>query len=390
MNDDSGAERLITQNLVAAAATYERTTDMTWSAVRQLAILIDLFCLHDRIAVLGRQAYSMLSRDSELMALGLDVVVLREFVSHPDLVKAASVRLATDLEGAPSIEDCEKLVRAMLQADRVERAFSLNPDDVDDFNAGVEWLRTFPSGRQDIQRALERDTHHHRAVTFVIRSFLYTTYAELNKIPLTPDEARIIACEKMVREEGSIRYRMRQALSKAFPDRFFTDDIEMTRAVTPLASIVFERSYPSRKNIPKEIQRLRTELAPLRKRIQETEEHLHWAEGHEEAKAKRKWQAVFQEIEAEFGRGEGLMTTEMKPLLTFGEGLLALGGGAAAADASALKLIPAAIKTLTLPLEKLSQFIRRKPAIELFRLGSSVPSSGRLKMATDALFGHVR
>jgi hypothetical protein len=381
MNEDSLPERLITQNLVAAAATYERIDEMTWSAVRQLAILIDLFCLHDRLAVLGRQAYSMLTKASELSALGLEIVSVGEFYSHPDLVSAACVRLATYLDDALTIEECRKLIEATLEASHIERAFSASPDSVEDFNTGADWLRTFPRG-QDIKAALDRETHDHRSVTFFVRTFLYLTYAELKELPLTPDETRATAMAGIVRTEGNIRQRMREALQKAFPNRFLTDEIELTRALTPLASVVFDRAYPRRENIPKEIQKLRNELRPFRRRVQEAEKDLIWATGREEARAKQKWEAVYKEIEAEFGRGEGLVNVDITSGLSTAE--------AAARFAESSTKVSAVIKTLALPLDVLVTFLRRRPAIEIFHLGDKIPSSVSLKQTAYALFGHVR
>jgi hypothetical protein len=44
--------RLITQNLLASAAAYERSDRTTWSSIQDLCAFIDLFCLYDNVLVL--------------------------------------------------------------------------------------------------------------------------------------------------------------------------------------------------------------------------------------------------------------------------------------------------------------------------------------------------
>jgi hypothetical protein len=285
------------------------------------------------------------------------------------------------LDDALTIEEFRKLIEATLDPSHISRAFSLNPDSVEDFNVGAAWLRTFPKGL-DIKNALYRETNCHRSVTFFVRTFLYLTYAEVNDLPLTPDATRAAAVEGIVREEGNIRHRVRDTLGRAFPNRFLTDEVELTRAITPLASIVFDRAYPRKENIPKEIERLRTELKPFRTRVQDAEKNLIWATGREEAKAKWKWEAVYKELEAEFGRGEGLVNVDIKNGLSTVE--------SATRFAESPTKVSFAIKTVGLPLDVLATFVRRRPAVEIFRLGSKIPSSHSLKKTAYALFGDVR
>jgi hypothetical protein len=61
MEEHHAGHRLITQNLLTAAACSETDTPMTWSMLEQLSILIDLVCLYDQVWIMGRQAYDMLS-----------------------------------------------------------------------------------------------------------------------------------------------------------------------------------------------------------------------------------------------------------------------------------------------------------------------------------------
>jgi hypothetical protein len=383
MNQTRRAERLITQNLVAAAATFEWRPEMTWSGVRQLSILIDLFCLHDRLAVLGRDACWMMMEKSSLASpLGLAIVMLDEFDERDDVVEKACTKLVSYLTGSLPIQDCRRLIEATLRGPPLtQRPFSPSPDEVEDFNTGADWVRTFPQG-QDIGKALDSEAYHYRHVTFFVRTFLYLAYAEVMGLPLTPDETRTPAIEKMLRQEGNIRHRLRKALSEAFPNRFLTDEIELTRNVTPLASIVFDRAYPKKENIPAEIEKLRNELAPFRKRVQIEERALLSASGSKEVQARQKWDTVYKEIEEHIGRGKGPVTVSIKDIPNIVD---AISG--ALGDPTKL---PSAIKTLAgLPLDALQTFLRRRPAIEIFRLGPKIPNSASLRKTAHRLFGDI-
>ena len=50
--------RLITQNMLAAAAQIESGKHISWSDIRDFVALADLFCLYDQVEIIGRQAYS--------------------------------------------------------------------------------------------------------------------------------------------------------------------------------------------------------------------------------------------------------------------------------------------------------------------------------------------
>src|SRR4029077_5365812 len=87
-------------------------------------------------------------------------------------------------------------------------------------------------------------------------------------------------------------------------------DNEFRRHVTPFAAIVFDRAWPEKEHIPREMRALRKELAPMRRRLQRADDAAIWGTGRDEQKALKEWQNVFGEIENTFGRGEGLLTVK--------------------------------------------------------------------------------
>src|SRR5437868_9118921 len=108
-------------------------------------------------------------------------------------------------------------------------------------------------------------------------------------------------------------------MGEAFQDSRLGDELNVTRDITPLAAIVFDRASPHRSNIPAEMVRLRDELAPFRKRLRDAEEDLLWGTRDNEIAAFRKWKAVFEEIEREFGKGDHLVS--VSGVLGFAEGV---------------------------------------------------------------------
>ena len=82
--------RLLTQNLLVSASSYEGTAEVSWDAIHDLCVLIDLFCLYDKFRILGRMAYSMYPlADSDFWATLQDVVRVDEFEDDPRIIEAA-------------------------------------------------------------------------------------------------------------------------------------------------------------------------------------------------------------------------------------------------------------------------------------------------------------
>ena len=62
--------RLTTQNFLISSSFYERDEKLGWDSINDLSTLIDLFCLYDDVAVLGRQTNLFFDqKNSDIAAL---------------------------------------------------------------------------------------------------------------------------------------------------------------------------------------------------------------------------------------------------------------------------------------------------------------------------------
>ena len=101
-------ERVTTQNLLISAAGFERERGregITLQTLKDLSTLIDLYCLYDRVVVLGRGLPGRSAIDSEfLSSLLSDVVSIEEVTPDiaPSVARAGARHLATCLNQDPS------------------------------------------------------------------------------------------------------------------------------------------------------------------------------------------------------------------------------------------------------------------------------------------------
>jgi hypothetical protein len=182
MEEHHAGHRLITQNLLTAAACSETDTPMTWSMLEQLSILIDLVCLYDQVWIMGRQAYDMLSA----LQSGPHKTCRSAFqvgnFNGESVVESASGRLAAYFHDPAGPDRYMPLVRAVLSPGSITRSFRAVPDQLDDHREGELWLQTLPEGA-DAVTLLNDDEDAYRSVTFFLRTFLYLAYAEESQIP---------------------------------------------------------------------------------------------------------------------------------------------------------------------------------------------------------------
>ena len=225
--------------------------------------------------------------------------------------------------------------------------------------------------------ALDNDKAFHRGTTFLARTFLYLAYADIHRLPLTPDQTRTRILEPIVQSEKQLRKMLLEKLGGEFEKNYFAADTRIKRNITPLASIVFERAYPEPKNIAKEMVELRYDLATLRERLSKLDTLLENGTRADELSAARKWNQVFQEIEKAFGVGQGLVSLENT--LTFAE---------AAGKVAEKPVSPASwVKALTLPVEVVRRMLARLPVVEIH--GLQFPSAARLQTVANRLFGEI-
>jgi hypothetical protein len=210
----------------------------------------------------------------------------------------------------------------------------------------------------------------------VLRTFLYLAYADINRVPLTPDGTRARVLEPIVRSEKQLRQLLLAKIEEEFQRNYLGND-EVRRNISPLASVVFDRAGSKPTNIPEEMLRLRRELTPLRDRLRDIEVSLEGASRETELGVVRKWERVFQEIEREYGAGTGLVSLE--GALTFAE---------AAGKFAAKPHNPSTwFKPLALPAETIRKMFARRPIIEIRRL--QFPSTTKLHATARKLFGDL-
>jgi hypothetical protein len=154
----------------------------------------------------------------------------------------------------------------------------------------------------------------------------------------------------------------------------------LRQTITPFAAIVFERAYPSKKNIIREMAKLREELAPFRIRMRKYEKKAFWSDWDENNEAENKWQEVLNEIEKSFGKEPKLIT--FKRGLGFGEALGELVQEPHKIG-SWTKLL------LGQPLEVTQRMLLRAPVIEIHQLRKNLPGPPQLWKTASRLFGDI-
>ncbi len=372
----TSGQRLITQNLIADAARFEISDELSWNSIYELSKFIDIFCLYDRVIVLGRHKYSMFRRNSDFFDALWGIVDIREFRDSSNVLDTACAHLGAYLREEGNSPRLRDLIEAILSPDAVERYFSPTPDSVDDLELGDEWLKTLPTNANVISE-LEKEGDAHRGATFLIRSFLYLAYSDVNELPFTPDAVRTGMLEQVLDAERTLRSKLIEKLGEAGTKQTVGDEFKLTRRISPLAAIVFKRSWPRKQNIVPKMIDLRNELRSLRQRIRSVEEELLFVPRSTEVKLSRRWHTIFSELERTFGDGEGLLN---------------LRGGLSFAELVGNLIddkhkVGGWVKILGLPIEVIQRILARRPLVELYRLRFEVPASSNLKLAAHRLFG---
>jgi hypothetical protein len=371
--------RLVTHNLLHEAASFENTRTVDLFSIRELSVFIDLFCLYDDIAALDWNLRSF-PRDgsSEFFALLEDEKFVRSCDSQLDMrVKSAtSGRLASFLGGNVPIDACRDVVELCTDAEFVQRVAAFFPREQAQFKRGWDWLHTVGRG-ENLRKKFEGDSEILLSSVFLVRTFVYASLAEVWQMPFTADQVRSKTLLLMSSEEQGLRQRIIETLSTAFKQQPLSDDFGLARKVTPLAGIVLDRAAPDKHRIPREMARLRKELAPLRERLREVESMIQTGTAAQEIAAKRKWNRAFEQLKGEFGEGDG--SVAFRPILEF------------ATVTSKILLEPMAAgkwvdAIMGQPAEFLRGMLNRRPLLELHRLGKKMPATGRLRRKIAEMF----
>jgi hypothetical protein len=367
------SQRLVTQNLLALASLYEREPRVSWSTINHLSTLIDVACLYNQITVIGRQAYSVYpSNGSPLFSALNGSININEFATHEK--QAAAIHLAAFLEDAEGAPRYQRLIEYTCTPDAVANSVRMDPDLKSDFRSAHEWLKALPNG-SDPHDALRNNRVFHRAVTFLVRSFLYIAYAGEKQAPFAPDEVRAEALEPVMVQDRGWRQEVLNSIKTATDRPTLYADINISRHTTPFASVVFKNAR-TRQDIGQEILSLREKLAPTRARLVEAEDALYWVRQQDEARARERWNGVFEELKKQFGEGHGIVS--LRSAVGYAE-----KGAEAVLDQSKL------VKLIGLPIEIVTRYLARRPVIEIHKVAQELPGSRQLRADIQRLFGDV-
>lgn len=376
--------RLITQNLLISAVTFEREKQVSISSLQDLSVLIDLFCLYDRAVVISRNSWIPFRElKSELMGL-LDKHSFVE-INEPGnkgteaITATARKHLATFL-GVNDVERYDGLLRYALSPSEADYGIHYRADGVEEIQLGQKWLYT-ASNRASLLHQLEIEERVGRGTTFLVRTFLYLAYADVAKLTFTPDAVRCPVLDNILKDEDEfLRQALMSKLQSAW-ERYPTSGYrELRRTVSPFAAIVFERAK-NRREIASEMEILRNELAPLRKRVHEFEEKALWGNRDEAIDAERKWEEILAEIDVNFGADPRLVS--IKRAIAFGESVGEIIDNATSGKSWLSSLA-------SLPIEIAMRLISQRPAIEIHHLRSKLPGPGKLALVVERLFGQIQ
>jgi hypothetical protein len=376
--------RLITQNVLTSAAYFEYSPTLDWESIQDLSTFIDMFCLYDKVTVLGRAATTdVYNSPSDFFGLLRDMKFVEVENPSDEIVTSitdiATKHLATFL-GEDESDRFQSLFNAAFEPSPAYYGLTYKPDRHEEIQVGKEWLLTTPT-RLNLLEQLEKEQHYGRGATFLVRTFLYLAYADALKITLTPDAVRSPVLETVLAKEESYRADILSKFKgqwETYPTR---GEVELRRSVSPFAAIVFNKAA-SKSDIPQQMAKLRYETEALRKELQKAEDKALWWTSRDEAvRAERKWNEVLAEIEVNFGADPRLVT--IKRGLNFAESV----GGVIEKPHSPKSWI----QTITGPVyDIVSRFIARGPAVEIHALKSQLQSPNELRKDIESLFGKIQ
>lgn len=372
--------RLITQNLLISAAVFEREQHIQETALQDLSILIDLFCLYDCAVVLGRSEWAEFNKlQTDLGSM----LKQHEFIDiqHPDsetITQVARKHLASFL-GIEDVERYQGILRYALTPSEIAYRSEALPDGMKEIELGKEWLYT-ASSREGLLRQLGRERNAARGTTFFIRTFLYLAYADVAKLTFTPDAIRCPVLEGVLRDENEfLRKSLLTKLQTTWEHYPQSGYLALRRTVSPFAALVFERAK-NRSDIVFEMEMLRQELAPLRERILSLEEKALWGSRDEAIEAERNWNQALNEIEKKFGKDPRLINIERA--ISWSGSI-----GEVIDNPTSWKSWLASLTEV--PVQVAVRLASQRPAVEIHHLRSKLPAPDRLARSVERLFGTI-
>jgi hypothetical protein len=369
---------LVTQNLIISAAQAETAKDVRLTSVRDLVTLINLVVMYDDVLVLGRGSRSHFQRlDSSLM----DYLRRMAFIDVSDargreldrVIRAARRHLATFLK---EVEDdrYEEILRGAMSGTLAEYGLTMVPDTEEEISEGREWLRAVGEGKAAVRRRVK----NHRAMRFLVRTFLYLGYSDHFEMPFAVDSVREPVVREVARRENALLgEKLLRTLGTSYAKYPHAGAREVRRIVSPFAAVVFKRAR-DRAGIVKEIQRLREELTPLRDRMRQLEQRLLWGNPEEATKAELKWKRAVKEVGRSYGEEPGYVS--FGRLLSFGTQVGEIGDKPTSWKAWIAGLA-------SLPADVVSRILARRTVAEVHSLRRELPGPLALKREVSRLFG---
>jgi len=367
--------RLVTWNQFFSASAYERDEPITWSGLEDLSALIDLLCMYDSLVVIGDPANP-------------------PFLTHTtDFFGAMRGSRAVDVQGPPEPDALADLTSRHLTlclpdltsdqvASWIDASLRLNriPEDrerVATMNADIRLGDSLPPSPSDLARRLADPGDAAGLRPFVVRTFMYSAYAELAGIPFAVDSARFHLVAASAARESNLASQLLASLRRQWEDFPVVGHAPLRRRTSPFSAIVLERCGGDRRAVPDEILRLRDEMSAIRKRLAEAEEAIRSAETRDAAiRREQKWRGILGEIERSFGPSPSLVSLH--------HGLALSGAAGKALGASDPSGYLAAL--CELPVEVVARLYKRQPVAVLHALRSHIPNARRLAEAIQRVF----
>jgi hypothetical protein len=401
-------KRLITWNLLTSAAVYQTMDYRNDPSVYDLASLINLFCLYDNVYVLKRGENDLLSRLPSDMA---NLLQEEEFVKNwfpssvdeaAEISRVANAHLLTFLQEKET-DKFQKLVTHALKPSAVQYGLINTPDHSDALDLARLWLQTAPDRGDLVQQLEKEEPDSGRALTFLIRTFLYLACADKAEANFWPDTARIIALEPVLKEEAQLREAILSSLEEQLQREFVESYRELCTTprpqpvISPFAALVFERAGNDRQNIIQQMKKIRKDAAELRAQIREIDTRWQSGSAYDAAKAREDWQEVLKDVEKYWQTKNyklGQVVLVLRWALKFTGSILELTTGIATQDL--IKSLKGGVQSgnniLEFPLDALKKLVQTNTVVEMHRLlpPGEVPNPQRLEAMLDNLFGTTR
>lgn len=380
---DLSGDRLVTWNLFFSASAYERQEPLDWTVVDDLSALIDLLALSDSVRVIGdpqhppfrsHEGYFFkMLRESGAMQIALPQ---NERANSLSTLTIRHLRLAAPYVAEKTLRQwTSEALRLNAVAPEREQLAAMNIDvrlNPPDFGPA-------PGGSQG---AFRLDEAEPALRSYVVRTYMYYSYGELERIPFVPDAARKPLVGAVVTGERDLARQIIEAIGEQWRTHPQLVVSDLRERISPFSAVVFERCRGDRRGLPYEILRLREELADVRKNLSQQERRILYADGSRNGTvaAERRWNAILAELESAYGPSPSVFT--------FDRGVALAGSAAAVIEAPRSPAGP--LNLVAMSARALVRHLRRRPVAQLHDMRASLPSASRLRASTQSLFPELR